>query len=157
MILFITYILTTLSAASLLYTWFNSHLPQLLFTILKYLGFNKNKPESWIIINDVEELGIAEPRSPLSWTEEDWLSYASTSLPLFFGTLLTCKFCLCYHVVLWFNVLNFLFLLFYFNLDLIFSIVILIYSIFSQPILVLLIYALLDRLFNLNNNINNNK
>ena len=145
---YITYfIFSLLIASSILYTWFNSHLPQLCCSIFYNLGFKRQHPKFWMIQED-RELGIINTRDPLSWTEDDWQSFANNSLPLFFFTLLTCKYCLCYHATFWSNVLLAIPAFLFFcplEISLIKIIfIILIYTI-SQPILVHIICKYLDR------------
>lgn len=138
------FIFSLLIASSILYTWFNSHLPQLCCSIFYTLGFKRKQPKFWMIPED-RELGIINVRNPLSWTEDDWQSFANNSLPLFFSTLLTCRYCLCYHATFWSNLFLAIpaFILFDISiLQLLF--IVLIYSI-SQPILVHILFKYLDR------------
>lgn len=138
------YILTLLISSSLLYTWFNSSLPGLIFSILKLLKIKSKDPAFWITPSDEILLGIKEnPRDPLTWTESDFNEFALNKLPLFFGSLLTCRYCLCYHIVAWTAVFAYIgFLIQGINIPILF----LLATIFSQPILVHLVYNLTDKI-----------
>lgn len=128
----IFFIFTLLISSSFLYTWFNSSLPNLIFYFIKKLGIIKNK-DFWKT-NDIGEI------NPMDWTDEDWAIFRNRLGLL--GHLISCRFCMCYHIVFWSNI--FIYLIFYLNnIDI--SFIMLIPIILSQPILVHLIYGLTDK------------
>ena len=133
------YIVTLLISASWIFTWFNSTLPNLVLAMLKKFGVKKKDPDFW---NVVQLEGVYIPGlSPMAWTKDDLAEFFGR-LGLV-GELLQCRYCLCYHVVFWSNLVAFIacwviggnvgFLTF-------------LSAVFSQPILVHLIYNLTARL-----------
>lgn len=140
----IFYLMTLLAAASLLYTWFNSSLPCLLFYILKLTGLKSKDNKFWIIPTDeVLMEDAAEQRHPLTWTAEDFDSFAINRLPIFLSSLITCRYCLCYHIVFWINLFAYLLLLL---LGYNFTFILFLACIMSQPILVHILYNITDKL-----------
>lgn len=146
MTLFVLFILTWLIATSLLFTWFKSSMPSLVFAFLKKLGWKRKDPNFWKTPSDEYMSPTSEARSPLTWSRMDWEGsdkgyegWAQTRLGNFFGELLTCRYCLCYHVVFWTNLLVFLFtgmIITSWNWMLMF--------IFAQPILVHVIFNIVE-------------
>ena len=142
------YIITLLASTSLLYTWFKSSLPALTFTILKVFGLKRKDPNFWVLPSDLS-IGLTTPRSPLTWTLADWagsessLGFAQERLGSFLGELLTCRFCLCYHIVLWVNLVSYLVLYICFN-DYAPMFIVTIAAIISQPILVHLLFNIVE-------------
>lgn len=137
----IFYIFTLLISTSLLYTWFKSSLPNLVFHFLKKLWFLKNNI-IWKVSSD-DSLGIE--LDPMYWTEKDW-EIVNSHLGLL-GHLISCKFCLCYHIVSWVNIISYLILIFFTNL-IDFSFILVIAIALSQPILVHILINITDKLEN---------
>lgn len=146
-IFIIAYLITLLASTSILYTWFNSHLPQLVFSILKKLGFKRNNVTFWKLPNTVFSMSTtSDIVDPLAWTDSDWETFAATSLNSFWGTLLTCPYCICYHFVFWCNLLGGI-ILFSLNIvGIIGSIMFILAGTLSQPILVHILTGILARL-----------
>lgn len=135
----IFYIATLFASVSLLITYFNSQMPCLILWILKCLGFKSKDKNYFHLSNYITELDgnysgdyMKISDNPLDWTVEDWEQFANERLPKFFSHLLTCRFCLCYHIVFWFNILFFIPAYFLYNIS--FSIVFIAW--FTQPALV---------------------
>lgn len=141
---FLAYIITLLSATSLLYTFFNSSLPCLIAYIIKGIGYKKNNKDFWIVPSDEVLLGdAAEPRSPLTWTNTDFEEFALNKLPLFLSSLITCRYCLCYHIIFWINLFAFIALFIAgYNISLLFFLA----CVMSQPILAHILYNITDKL-----------
>jgi hypothetical protein len=140
-------VLTLLITTSILYTWFNSSLPGLTFGILKSLGLKRKDKQFWLVQatpTGIEELDYIHP---FHWTQNDFENFALMHLGML-GKLLTCRFCLCYHACLWCNLLTYLFCWLFINPTLLTlpSFPLLLLIIISQPILVHLIYNLVDHL-----------
>ena len=138
------FIITLLITTSILYTWFNSTLPGLIFGVLKFLGLKRKDKQFWsvqITPTGIDELDYIHP---FYWTQTDFENFALAHLGMI-GKLLTCRFCLCYHVCLWCNLLTYLFCYLFVNISLP-SLSLLVLTITSQPILVHLLYNLVDRL-----------
>lgn len=139
------YILTLLIATSLLFTWFRSSLPSLTFTVLKLLGLKRRDQKFWTVPSD-EMFDAKTVRSPLTWTRADWEGtdlqdgWAITRLGNFFGSLLTCRYCLCYHIVFWVNLIAWL--ICSKDVNIYFALA----SFLSQPILVHILFNITDRL-----------
>lgn len=140
------YIITLLTATSLLYTWFNSSLPGLVFGTLKKFGLKRKSPTFWEvdIMNKTGIKSLDEP-DPYFWTRNDFENFALNKLGLL-GELLTCKYCLCYHIVAWTNIIAWILTKILSNPYLDVSLLALLASILSQPILVHIIYNITDRL-----------
>ena len=127
----IVYVISLLISASILLTWFNSSLPCLLLFILKKCGYKKHDNKFW---NIDENLGLSQPRDPLTWTLNDWDLFCETRLSTFNSELLRCKYCLCYHLSFWINLIFTIGLIIYFG-----DIYLLLYlplAWLSQPILI---------------------
>lgn len=142
-------IITLLITTSILYTWFNSSLPGLLFGILKFLGLKRKSKEFWLVNptpTGIEELDYIHP---FHWTQDDFDNFAFIHLGML-GKLLTCRFCLCYHACLWCNLLTYLFCYLFISskntLLILPSFPLLLLIIIAQPILVHLLYNLVDHL-----------
>jgi uncharacterized membrane protein len=97
------YATTTLMVVSLLFIWFKTSFPCLIFGTLHKLGFKKKVKDFW-------ELGLGEDFSPYDWTENELELFYATKLGLL-GHLLSCRYCLSCHLILWVNILFALFLL----------------------------------------------
>lgn len=138
------YVITLFVSASILYTWFKSSLPSLVFFLLKKCGLKKKDIKFWQTPTE-EQFNITE-NNPLTWSRADWegdesgLGWAQTRLGHFWGELLTCRFCLCYHIVFWTNLIAFILSG---NIS---NIVMLIGFICSQPILVHILFNFTDKL-----------
>lgn len=141
------YVITLLASASLLFTWFKSSLPTLICAFAKWIGIKQMDNTFWMPPSDVELLGESHPaRSPLTWSVEDWegsdttQGWAQARLGNFWGELVTCRFCLCYHIVFWVNLCAFVLT------GCILYIPVLIAFVASQPILVHLIFNIVERI-----------
>lgn len=146
-IFIIAYLITLLASASILYTWFNSHLPQLVFSILKKLGFKRNNATFWKLPDAVFSMSTtSDSVDPLAWTDSDWESFAANSLNNFWGTLLTCPYCICYHFVFWCNFIGAIALFALNDIGIANAIVFLLASTASQPILVHALTSILARI-----------
>lgn len=138
------YVITLFASASILYTWFKSSLPSLVFFLLKKCGLKKKDIKFWQTPTE-EQFNITE-NNPLTWSRADWegdeggLGWAQTRLGHFWGELLTCRFCLCYHIVFWTNLIAFILSG---NIS---NITMLIGFICSQPILVHMLFNFTDKL-----------
>lgn len=138
------YVITLFASASILYTWFKSSLPSLVFFLLKKCGLKKKDIKFWQTPTE-EQFNITE-NNPLTWSRADWegdesgLGWAQTRLGHFWGELLTCRFCLCYHIVFWTNLIAFILSG---NIS---NIAMLIGFIGSQPILVHMLFNFTDKL-----------
>lgn len=139
------YVITLLASASLLFTWFKSSLPSLVFFLLKKCGLKKKDIRFWQTPTE-EQFNITE-NNPLTWSRADWEGdesgpgWAQARLGNFFGELLTCRYCLCYHITFWVNLFLFVaygYILTHFVLFMLFFL--------SQPILVHLIFNYIEQL-----------
>lgn len=97
-------LITTLVSTSILYTWFKSTLPCLVFGCLKKIGLKRKDEYFWTtqapnFLSGIRELDF---QNPFFWTRDDFEKFAVLHLGML-GELLMCRFCLCYHVVLWCN------------------------------------------------------
>lgn len=127
-------IITTLISSSLLTIWFGTpSAPGLLFHVLRKLNFKKNDKEFWMYPDpNIQELDGNQ--LPLyDWTEDDWQMFA-TRLG-FLGSLLTCRFCLGTHVIIWVNIISFILCLL-FGIFTISSCYIILLGILIEPVLV---------------------
>lgn len=138
------YVITLFASASILYTWFKSSMPSLIFFLLKKCGLKKKDIKFWQTPTE-EQFNITE-NNPLTWSRADWegdesgLGWAQTRLGDFWGELLTCRFCLCYHIVFWTNLIAFILSG---NIS---NVVVLLGFICSQPILVHMLFNFTDKL-----------
>ena len=150
--MFLLYIFSLLIAASLLFTWFKSSLPSLVFAFIKAIGVKKSDQLFWTTPSDINlnilgALKEGKARSPLTWSYDDWAGNESTQgwaqarLGNFFGELLTCRYCLCYHITFWVNLFVFVAYGYIFTHFVLFMLFFL-----SQPILVHLIFNYIEQL-----------
>lgn len=95
------YATTTLMVVSLLFIWFKTSFPSLVLGTLKKIGIKRKNPDFW-------DLGTDLPI--FDWTENEVEIFMATKMGLL-GHLLSCRYCLSCHLILWVNILFALFLL----------------------------------------------
>lgn len=89
MLILALYIVGMLITASLLMAWFHSSAPIHVFYILKWMGWRSSDISFWAAI----------PHWETTW--EEWSDHINLNLHPCLATLLTCKYCLSFHVAFW--------------------------------------------------------
>lgn len=95
----IQYLTILFGVASLLVAWFKTELPVMVYNILKVLGYKKDCTGFWELI------------PPFETTLESWQDAVSVYEKPFIASLLTCRYCLSFHLSFWVSLSVFLFCL----------------------------------------------
>ena len=119
----IFYIVTLFISTSLLLTWFQSSLPNLIFHFIKKIGIAKYS-DFWKI--DGKEI------DPMNWDDDDW-SIIQIRLGLL-GHLLSCQYCLCYHICFWITFFGYIYCLIFITSQLPIALISILWL--TQPLLV---------------------
>ena len=93
----IQYLIITLAVTTGLMAWFKTELPVLVYNVLKLMGYKKYCKSFWELIPAFET------------TVESWQDAISVYEKPFISALLTCRYCLSFHLSFWISLMVFLF------------------------------------------------
>lgn len=94
---FVQYLVVLFGVTSLLVAWFKTELPVMVYNILKIFGYKKHCTGFWELI------------PPFETTLEVWQDVVSVYEKPFIASLLTCRYCLSFHLSFWVSLSVFLF------------------------------------------------
>ena len=109
------YFTTLFAVASLLMAYFKTDtFGPLVFHLLKKFGYKKNNEEFWNVLSTkdplAKELNMSKS-NPMEWDRQDYEAFLFANYPLTIASLLTCRYCLSFHLTFWVNIVGFFFFL----------------------------------------------
>lgn len=102
----LAYTLGCLAGASLIMAWFKTELPMHFFHVLGFFGWQKENETFWQILEGECPEGMED--TGYTFLEDLSIALHSGVMPKLLADLLTCRYCISFHVSFWISLILFL-------------------------------------------------